>query len=788
MMKMRLYLTILALALCLQATAQPTRSKGAPRESAATQQRAAAPVKITKGLFGVGQQGTNWYFEIPDTLLGREMLVTVRYTSTPAGYGKYGGEQVNQQTMYWERTAQGDLRLRSRLLITRAGEYEEIGRAVEANSSDPVVGVFKKESGASRGTTRINVGQFFLSDNGALTLSKYEKQNLGVTAMQSNLSEIESIKTFPLNTEVRMLTTWAAPQGKTPSAARTGKVSVGLNVSFVLLPKLEARRRLFDPRVGYFTDQYTEFSDYQQHVEPRRFITRWLLEPKDSADRAAMMRGELVEPRQPIVYYIDPATPKRWRKYLIQGVEDWQVAFEAAGFKNAIQAREWPDSIKSMSMEDARYSVIRYLASPIENAYGPNVHDPRTGQILESHICWYHNVMQLLHDWYMVQAATLDEAARQVRFDDELMGELIRFVSSHEVGHTLGLRHNFGSSSTVPVDSLRDKAWVEAHGHTPSIMDYARFNYVAQPGDGISRKGIFPRIGDYDIWAIRWGYTPMWDAFDEVSDHRELEANLMDKYYKGNRRLWFGDGETRRTDPRCQTEDLGDDPVKAGNYGIANLKWELPQLPQWSYDLGDVNNTYLANNYSTVRSQLRRYLNHAVRYIGGTYTDFKAVTEQGPVYRPTPAAMQKRCLAFLDEQVLHEPTWLTDVAYIDRLTGDPTAVTLGVGRPNVTGLVSAAQLAYLNTEYPAEEFLPDLAALLFSELESGAEVTPYRRGLQSEFVKGLTAYFKEADADAKARPAVLQTLRDLQKRLAAHPADAHFSALEDAIARALKVD
>ena len=441
-----------------------------------------------------------------------------------------------------------------------------------------------------------------------------------------------------------------------------------------------------------------------------------------------------------------------------------------------------------MSMEDARFSVIRYLASPIENAYGPNVHDPRTGQILESHICWYHNVMQLLHDWYMVQAATLDEAARAMRFDDELMGELIRFVSSHEVGHTLGLRHNFGSSSTVPVDSLRDKVWVEAHGHTPSIMDYARFNYVAQPTDGISRKGIFPRIGDYDIWAIRWGYTPMWEAFDEVSDHRELEANLMEKYYKGNRRLWFGDGESRRSDPRCQTEDLGDDPVKAGNYGIANLKWMLPQLPAWSYDLGDVNNTYLADNYNTVRSQLRRYLNHAVRYIGGTFTDFKAVHELGATYRPTPLDMQKRALAFLDEQVLNEPKWLIEVPYIDRLTSNPLELTLAVGRPVVQQLISEGQLLYLNTEYPADQYLKDLTAMVFKELTTGQDPTEYRKGLQRTYVNGLTSYFKDAGADARPRAAVLFTLKSLQKQLEKQQENAHYAALSDAIERVLKID
>ena len=384
----------------------------------------------------------------------------------------------------------------------------------------------------------------------------YAKTAMGLQGLQRESSYIESIKTFPLNTEVRVFKTWTSALNKTIAASVTGRVTLGLNISFVLLPEKPMQRRYFDPRVGYFADDFTYFSDDQQRVQRKNFITRWRLEPKDSADAEKMKRGELVEPKKPIVYYIDPATPKQWRPYLILGVNDWQKAFEKAGFKNAIIGKEWPENDSTMSMEDARYSCIRYLASPIENAYGPNVHDPRSGEIIESHICWYHNVMNLVHDWYMIQAGSIDEAARKMKFDTDLMGQLIRFVSSHEVGHTLGLRHNFGSSSTVPVDSLRSKSFVEKYGHTPSIMDYARFNYVAQPEDGITRAGIFPRINDYDEWAIEWGYRPMFNAYDDESDHYELDK-LTTERLKNNPRLWFGDGETNRTnDARCQTETL----------------------------------------------------------------------------------------------------------------------------------------------------------------------------------------------------------------------------------------
>ena len=461
---------------------------------------------------------------------------------------------------------------------------------------------FKIESSAGQ-QYKIKVSPFLLEDNPAVGISRDEKKTFGLQSINAAASYIESIKTFPLNTEVRVVKTWNASSTNNAAASYTGKVTIGLNTSFVLLPRTPMQRRLFDPRVGYFTDNFVLFSDNQQRVEPKRFITRWRLEPKDSADMEKMKRGELVEPKKPIVYYIDPATPKQWRPYLIQGVNDWQKAFERAGFKNAIIAKEWPENDSTMSMEDARYSCIRYLASPIENAYGPNVHDPRSGEIIESHICWYHNVMTLVHDWYMIQAGTLDEAAQKMKYDPELMGQLIRFVSSHEVGHTLGLRHNFGSSSTVPVDSLRSRSFVMAHGHTPSIMDYARFNYVAQPEDNIPREGIFPRIGDYDCWAIEWGYKPMFNAYDDVSDHFELEA-LTSARLKDNRRLWFGDGETNRTnDARCQTEDLGDDAMKASYYGILNLKREIKQMPQWTYESTDIYGSNLSSLYNPVVGQ-----------------------------------------------------------------------------------------------------------------------------------------------------------------------------------------
>lgn len=755
------------------------------KQPALTAQQAPVATTTQKGLFTVAKAGSDWFFTIPDSLLNREILATVRFTSTPANTGKYGGELVNEQTVYFQKAPDGKMLLRSRLLINKADSVDNINRAITISNEDPIIAAFKIETLANK-ASKIKVGSFFLEDNVALGPDRMQKTQMGLQALLPANSYIESIKTFPMNTEVRTVKTWMASSSTNAAAALTGRVTLGLNVSFVLLPSSPMSSRLFDPRVGYFTDDYVYFSDDQQRVEPKRLITRWRLEPKDSADAERMKRGELVEPKKPIVYYIDPATPKQWRPYLIQGVNDWQKAFEHAGFKNAIVAKEWPENDSTMSMEDARYSCIRYLASPIENAYGPNVHDPRTGEILESHICWYHNVMTLVHDWYMIQAGTLDEAAQKMKYDTDLMGQLIRFVSSHEVGHTLGLRHNFGSSSTVPVDSLRSRAFVEKYGHTPSIMDYARFNYVAQPEDSIPREGIFPRIGDYDCWAIEWGYKPMWNAYDEVSDHWELEK-LTTERLKGNRRLWFGDGETNRTnDARCQTEDLGDDAVKASEYGILNLKRELPLLPKWTYESGDIYGQNLSSMMNQVIGQFSRYCMHVMTNIGGVYCDYKTVDQPGAVFTDEPRVKQEEAFKFLNRHVLTEPTWLTSQPYVNRLVPNAQAYVNRIGQRFVRNMVSASLISRLTSTYPAEDYLATLVDNLFTEARTQQKPSSYRAALQRTAVEGLTNYYA-SNRNSEQTAIVLYQLRKLQRLFHAAQSQPHFAALADVVDRALVV-
>ena len=531
-----------------------------------------------------------------------------------------------------------------------------------------------------------------------------------------------------------------------PAASEAGAVTIELNTSLLLLPIKPMVHRVADKRVGYFTDDYVLYSDDQQKVESKEFAVRWRLEPKDE-DYARWQKGELVEPKKPLIYYIDPATPKKWRKYLILGINDWQKAFEKAGFKNAIMGKEWPENDSTMSMEDARYSVVRYFASDIENAYGPNVHDPRSGEILESHIGWYHNVMKLLHDWYMIQTAAVDPRARTMKFSDELMGDLIRFVSSHEVGHTLGLRHNMGSSSKTPVEKLRDKVWVEANGHTASIMDYARFNYVAQPEDNISKEGLYPRIGDYDLWAIRWGYGFI--PGNSAEEQKKISNKLIIDTYKANPRTWFGTYESGNpADPRAQSEDLSDNAVKASEYGIKNLKRILPKLTEWTYEEADLNEN-IAELYTQLIGQFRTYMGHVTKNIGGITETFKSSEEKGDVYEVVPKTYQKEAVKFLNTQLFETPDWLVakDIwnKFNNPISFDPVA---SAQESTLASLLNIDRLNRMQIclerfgpakAYNALELLNDIQSDLFIELVNKKPIDEYRRILQKSYYEKLAA-------------------------------------------------
>jgi len=769
----------------------------------------ALELNVKPGLYGVASHEKDWYFDIPDSLLGRRILAVTRYVSQTAGAGEYGGEEVNENMIYWEKAVNGNLLLRADVYSVIADEDQDINKAVKISSENPIVASFKPEKGAPEGVTRIKVTSLFEGDTQVFSLAARSKRQYNLGGLKGDASFINSIRTYPINTEVTVTKTYTynAPQGGAPGGQQTralpagmtaGTVTLVLNTSMVLLPKEPMQQRLFDSRVGFFADGYTKFSDEQQGVEPVRFIARWRLEARPE-DREKQRRGELVEPIKPIVYYIDPATPKQWRKYLIAGVNDWQVAFEQAGWKNAIHAEMWPENDTTMSMEDARFSVIRYLASDIANAYGPNVHDPRSGEILESHIGWYHNVMTLVHDWYQIQAGAVDPRARKFKYDEELMGDLIRFVSSHEVGHTLGLRHNMGSSSQTPVEKLRDKAWVEANGHTISIMDYARFNYVAQPEDNITKAGLYPRINDYDKWAIEFGYTPT-DFKTPKEDHLYWNKVIIERISE-NPRLWFG-GEGNDADPRAQREDLGDDAVLASNYGIKNLKRIIGLLPEWNAEEGDQYSN-VSRMYEGLVGQFNRYLGHVSANIGGRFVTNKSIEESGPKYEAVPKARQKNALNFLNENLFNKPTWLVDVPYIFNLTDSPDnyLYTLVDGVVSANNLLNIGKLnrlgqfaLYDSSNYKPEEYLSDLSGMIFSELGKGGSVDSYRRYLQRRFVTAALEVVANANsAKTDGRALLMAELENIRSKAAkAKSSDAvtkaHWQALANQIGDALNAD
>lgn len=703
-----------------------------------------------KGLFEVTSTDNKWYFEIPDSLLNRYLLTVTRYVAMPQGAGSFGGEKANEQTVYFEKGNGNKLFLRAVVYNQDVkDEEQQIFKAVQSSQVNPIVAAFDiKAKNPATGNSVIEVTDFFRKDNLVVSMSQVEKTEKKLGSLADDRTFIESIHTYPINVEIKSTRTYTTSGATIAAGALTGNITLRLNTSMVLLPKKPMRKRIQDERVGYFANKYILFDDDHQYAKPAYFVQRYRLEPK-AEDLPKYKKGKLVEPKKQIVYYIDPATPKKWRKYLIAGVNDWQKAFEQAGFKNAIIAKEWPEADTTMSLEDARYSVIRYFASEKANAYGPRISDPRSGEIIESHVGWYHNVMRLVHNWYMIQAGALDQRARKMNFDDELMGELIRFVSSHEIGHTLGLRHNMGASSQTPVEKLRDKKWVEANGHTVSIMDYARFNYVAQPEDRIGSAGIYPRIGIYDKWAIQWGYQYLADAKDEFEEQIILNKMTIDSLAK-NPKLWFG-GEGKDEDPRSQTEDVGDDAVAASNYGIKNLKRVVPNLISWTAEPGDLYDN-LKSMHKAVVGQYSRYLYHVMKNIGNSYVTRRSADEKGKVYTEVPKAKVKSVIGYLDEQVFEAPLWMypKEIAELTSLNTVNEVMDQQAQMLNIvlsSGLLfNLSQRALSSADpYTIPEYLADLEKAVWKNLSGDPVKDSYRRALQRAYVEKLNILINPKD-------------------------------------------
>tara|TARA_R110002073_G_scaffold62200_3_gene156185 strand:- start:6253 stop:8694 length:2442 start_codon:yes stop_codon:yes gene_type:complete len=729
-------------------------------------------VKTDAGLFKVHKKDEAYLFEIPDSLLNRDMLMVTRIAKTANGLG-FGGGKTNTQMLRWERK---DKKILLRVISQNvvADKNLPVHEAVANSNFAPILYAFpilalNKDEGA----TVIDATKLFTTDVAALGLPSWRRKSLKVSRLDASRSFIDRINSYPQNIEIRDVKTYAS--SAPPSNRSVGSISLEMSNSMILLPKIPMKRRYADERVGWFARSQVDYGLADQRSKTVRYLDRYRLEVKDE-DISKFNRGELVEPKKQIVYYVDRATPEEWVQYIIQGVNDWNVAFEAAGFKNAIIAKRAPtkEEDPEYSPEDVRYSVIRYLASPIPNANGPHVSDPRSGEILESDINWYHNVMSLLQGWFFVQTAAINPEAQKVGFKTEVMGELIKFVSSHELGHTLGLPHNMGSSSAYPVDSLRSATFTKKYGTAPSIMDYARFNYVAQPGD----KGValMPNIGIYDKHAINWGYRPI------LGRTAEQEKPILDSWilkHAGDPLYRFG--KNNRIDPSSQTEDLGDDGIKASNYGIANLKRIVPNLMRWTNKKGE-NYSNLKEMYGHVLSQFSRYNGHVTTIIGGVIEDNKTSDQKGVIYTHVTKERQKKAVKFLNDELFKTPSWLINKAIIDRT--ESSGVTNRIkslqtrtlrGVLNEQRIIRMVDNQTLNGSkaYTVLSMMSDLRRGVWAELYSRKSIDAYRRNLQRAYISQLGFLMSKGAEISDVKPVVRGELnrikRDTKKAITTAP-------------------
>ena len=690
------------------------------------------------GLFKVHKVKDKYYYEIADSLLGRDMLMVTRIvkmaTELPLNRHK-----MSEQVLKWEKF-DNNIFLKQASYSKFANDSLPISIAVSNSNFEPIISSFKiAVENKENNSHVIDVTSLYKSDIKIFGFPQSSRKGYKITSLDSKLSFIESIRSFPLNIETKHIKTYKS------SNSRNGQISMVLNNSMILLPKEPMKRRYFDQRVGWFTSAQTDYGIDNQEAETVRYLDRWRLEIKDE-DIDKFKNGELVEPKKPIVYYLDPATPEKWRKYLKDGIEDWNVAFEAAGFKNAVIVKYPPtkEEDPDWSPEDVRYSTVRYLASPSLNANGPHVSDPRSGEIIESDINWYHNVMKLLRNWYFVQTAAVNPDSRGVEFKNEVMGELIRFVSSHEFGHTIGLPHNMGSSSAYPVDSLRSATFTKKYGTSPSIMDYARFNYVAQPGDeGVAlmpSQWNTPNVGVYDIYSVKWGYKPILDVSVE-EEKSILKSWIMEK--ANDLKYRFG---SAGIDPSSQTEDLGDDAVKASEYGIANLKRIMPKLMEWTTKDGETYNE-LGYMYGQVLGQFGRYMGHVSNNIGGIYQYYKTSDQDGAVYTHVKKSRQQNCMNFLHNQLFETPKWMINKEILNKIefAGITNRIRSTQSR-TLNSLLDFGKMARLieneaingKNAYSLIEMMTDLRKGIFNEVYKNKTIDVYRRNLQLAYLDRIS--------------------------------------------------
>lgn len=694
--------------------------------------------KTDDGIFKVHKNKNSYLYEIPKTHFGKEMLLVTRIKELPANLGGgyvNAGSKINTQVIVWEEF-QNKILLKVKSYNAIANDSLPIYKSVKANNMEPIIYAFDiKTQNTDSTSVLIDVTKFFSSDVKAITAlpSNYRKR-YKIKRLDATRSFINSIKSYPKNIEVVQDFTFDADAP--PSNSRTNTITIRVNQSMIVLPENKMMPRIYDKRVGYFSIGNVDYNSEALKADEKRYIRRWRLEPKDFD---AYHRGELVEPIKPIVYYIDPGTPKKLRKFIKQGVDDWQKVFETAGFKNAIMAKYPPtkEEDPEFSMEDVRYSSIRYVASKTRNAMGPSVSDPRTGEIIESDIIWYHNHLRSYRNRYLLETGAANLSARTLETPEEEIGEMMRMVISHEVGHALGLPHNMAASYAYPVDSLRSGKFTQKMGIAATIMDYARYNYIAQPGDKNIR--FVRQLGPYDHYSINWGYRLIPNVKSPDQEVKTLDEWIEDK--SDNPIYRFG---AQRFDPSAQTEGIGNDQVKASTYGISNLKIVAKNLPDWT---STQTNNYedLSELYGELLSVWSRYLGHVSGNIGGVYEYNKKPEQVGMVYNSVPKKKQKEAMVWLQKNAFKTQSWLLDSKILANINESGyTSRMLSLQNRQLNSLLNTSKLRMMidseiidSKTYTALDMIRDLRTGIFSEANYIKNTDVFRRNLQKSLIDRL---------------------------------------------------
>lgn len=699
--------------------------------------------KSKKGIFAVHQVKDKYYYEIPKGELGKDFLWVTQIARTTLGVG-YGGQALGNRVVRWERN-ENKINLRGVNFSVISDPGNPIAEAVQASNNSPIIMTFPVAAWGPDEAAVIDVTRLFSTD----VFEFSARQRLSATALDASRSYIERISPYPTNIEAEssMTYTRAAPPagaggggggGAASSGMSPGSATVVLHQSMVKLPENPMMPRHFDERVGYFSQAQYDYSRNEHKAPQTRYIRRWRLEKKDP-------NAEMSEPVKPILYYIDSATPARWIPYMIKGVEKWQKAFEVAGFKNAIIAKVAPTKKQDpdFSPEDARHSVIRWLPSTTENASGPHVADPRTGEILESDIQFYHNIMNLQRSWYFLQAGALDPRAQRFPMPDDLMGQLIEYVAAHEVGHTLGFQHNMKASSTYPQEKVRDREWVKKMGHTPTLMDYSRFNYVAQPEDNIALEDLIPGIGPYDEWATMWGYKPIPGA--KTPDEEKATLNQWALAQDSTPWFRFSTAGSAGSDPGELTEAVGDaDAVKSSGLGLMNLKRVAKLLVGATTTQNGEPYNDLSELYGRMIGQWTLEMNHVAAIVGGYNSQQRHIGQVGPRFTPVPKARQVEAVRFLSENSFATPTWAIDKDVIRKIEAVGVLNRIRNSQNSVlNNLLSSSRFARLveqqaldgDVAYQPAELLADVRKAVWKELDGPqVRIDAYRRNLQRAFL------------------------------------------------------